>query len=55
MHKEKTKIGIIICHRYHLCAGGKCFRALREREGAFKRLKIRISFWWLLQILDHYP
>lgn len=34
---KKTKIGIIICHRYHNCAGGKCFRALREREGAFKR------------------
>lgn len=34
---KKIKIGIIICHRYHSCAGGKCFRALREREGAFKR------------------
>jgi predicted metal-binding protein len=34
---QKIKIGIIICHRYHSCAGGKCFRALREREGAFKR------------------
>lgn len=31
----KRKIGIIICNRYHRCAGGKCFRALREREGAF--------------------
>ena len=30
------KIGIIICNRYHTCAGGKCFRALRNREGAFK-------------------
>ena len=30
------KIGIIICNRYHTCAGGKCFRALRDREGAFK-------------------
>lgn len=29
------KIGIIICDRYHTCAGGKCLRALREREGAF--------------------
>jgi predicted metal-binding protein len=29
------KIGIIICGRYQLCAGGKCFRALRERAGAF--------------------
>lgn len=29
------RIGIIICHRYHTCAGGKCLRSLREREGAF--------------------
>ena len=33
--KDKTKIGIIICDRYHTCAGGKCLRALRNREGAF--------------------
>lgn len=32
-----VRIGIIICDRYHNCAGGKCFRALRERAGAFKR------------------
>jgi len=32
---EKTKIGIIICERYRTCAGGKCLRALRNREGAF--------------------
>jgi predicted metal-binding protein len=32
---KKVKIGIIICDRYHTCAGGKCFRSLREREGAF--------------------
>lgn len=30
-----TKIGIIICARYQSCGGGKCFRALRERCGAF--------------------
>ena len=30
------KIGIIICNRYRTCAGGKCFRALRNRDGAFK-------------------
>lgn len=30
-----TKLGIIICQRYAACAGGKCFRALRNREGAF--------------------
>ncbi len=29
------KIGIIICGRYQDCGGGKCFRALRERMGAF--------------------
>ncbi len=33
------KVGVIICHRYHRCAGGKCFRALRNREGAFSRYK----------------
>lgn len=31
------KIGIIICDRYRDCAGGKCFRAFREKEGAFSR------------------
>ncbi len=30
-----TKIGIIICDRYRRCAGGKCIRSLREKEGAF--------------------
>ena len=30
-----TKVGIIICDRYRRCAGGKCFRALKNREGAF--------------------
>ena len=29
------KIGIIICDRYNNCAGGKCFRAMQKREGAF--------------------
>ncbi|MBN1338921.1 MAG: CGGC domain-containing protein [Bacteroidales bacterium] len=33
--KSKVKIGIIICDRYRGCAGGKCFRALKNREGAF--------------------
>ena len=37
--KDKIKIGIIICHRYHTCSGGKCFRSLREREGAFSIYK----------------
>jgi predicted metal-binding protein len=32
---ETIKIGIIICDRYRACAGGKCFRAMRNREGAF--------------------
>jgi predicted metal-binding protein len=30
-----TRIGIIICDRYRRCAGGKCLRAMRERDGAF--------------------
>ena len=33
--KKKTKIGIIICDRYRTCAGGKCFRAMKNRDGAF--------------------
>ncbi len=33
--KKTTKIGIIICDRYHSCAGGKCFRSMKNREGAF--------------------
>jgi len=32
---EKIKIGIIICDRYSNCAGGKCFRSLKNRQGAF--------------------
>jgi len=31
------KIGIIICGRYKSCGGGKCFRSIRERVGAFAR------------------
>ena len=31
------RIGIIICDRWRRCAGGKCLRALRERQGAFSR------------------
>ncbi|MHA1442695.1 MAG: CGGC domain-containing protein [Candidatus Heimdallarchaeota archaeon] len=30
------KIGIIICGRYQSCNGAKCFRAVNNREGAFK-------------------
>lgn len=33
------KIGIVICDRYHTCAGGKCLRSLRSREGAFFRYR----------------
>ncbi len=29
------RIGVIICDRYRSCGGGKCFRALRERQGGF--------------------
>lgn len=32
-----AKIGIIICGRYQTCGGGKCFRSMRERVGAFSR------------------
>ncbi len=35
MENKQTKIGIIICDRYRNCAGGKCFRSLQNREGAF--------------------
>ncbi len=31
------RIGIIICDRYNSCSGGKCFRAVNNREGAFQR------------------
>jgi predicted metal-binding protein len=34
-----TRIGIIICDRWRRCAGGKCLRAVREREGAFARYR----------------
>lgn len=33
------KIGIVICDRYHNCAGGKCLRAMKNREGAFALYK----------------
>lgn len=33
------RIGIVICDRYRECGGGKCFRAVRERRGAFSRYK----------------
>lgn len=36
---DPVKVGIIICNRYHTCAGGKCFRALENREGAFSIYK----------------
>ena len=36
---QPRKKGIIICNRYHTCAGGKCLRSLRDREGAFKLYK----------------
>ena len=36
---DKTKIGIFICDRYHTCAGGKCLRSMKNREGAFSIYK----------------
>jgi predicted metal-binding protein len=32
---SKTRIGIIICNHYRCCAGEKCLRAMRNKEGAF--------------------
>ncbi|MFC1513531.1 CGGC domain-containing protein [candidate division KSB1 bacterium] len=37
--KTMKKLGIIICNRYHTCAGGKCFRSMKNREGGFERYK----------------
>ncbi|MFC1782399.1 CGGC domain-containing protein [Planctomycetota bacterium] len=37
--KDTVKIGIIICDRYRTCAGGKCLRSLKNREGAFSIYK----------------
>jgi hypothetical protein len=31
---EKVKIGIITYGRYKSCAGGKCFRSIKDRAGA---------------------
>ncbi len=33
--RKKVKVGIIICDRYKSCAGGKCFRSIKDRVGAF--------------------
>ncbi|GAB6280859.1 MAG: hypothetical protein STSR0007_09700 [Thermovirga sp.] len=35
MADDVVKVGIFICNRYRTCAGGKCLRSLRNREGAF--------------------
>jgi predicted metal-binding protein len=37
--EDAIKLGIIICDRYRTCAGGKCLKALRNREGAFARYR----------------
>jgi predicted metal-binding protein len=39
MTRQRKNIGIIICDRYSTCAGGKCLRSLRNREGAFSIYK----------------
>ncbi len=36
-----VKIGIIICDRYKSCTGGKRFRSVKERAGAFDIYKDR--------------
>lgn len=41
MSNQKEKVGIIICDRYRTCAGGKCFKALKNRAGAFSVYKGR--------------
>ena len=38
---DPVKLGIIICGRYHTCAGGKCLRAMQRREGAFSLYRDR--------------
>lgn len=38
---DTLNIGIIICNRYHTCAGGKCFKSMEKREGAFSIYKDR--------------
>jgi predicted metal-binding protein len=35
MSGEIVRVGMIMCNRYHTCAGGKCFRAMKNCEGAF--------------------
>ena len=35
MSGEIVRVGMIMCNSYHTCAGGKCFRAMKNREGAF--------------------
>jgi predicted metal-binding protein len=32
-----ARIGIIICDRERTCVGGKCFMAVRERKGVFRK------------------
>ncbi len=41
MSSDIVRIGIFICNRYHTCAGGKCLRSMRSREGAFSVYKDR--------------
>ncbi len=36
---DKIKIGIIICDRYRMCAGGKCIKSLKNKEGGFSVYK----------------
>jgi hypothetical protein len=37
-------LSVIICHRYHTRAGGKCLRALRNRGGHYSRYT-RLRGW----------
>ena len=41
MSKPEKNVGIVICDRYHTCAGGKCLRALKNKEGAFSLYAVK--------------
>ncbi len=42
---KKTNIGIIICDRYHNCAEGKCFSAMRNEERALVSTRTQKQNW----------
>ena len=34
---QMVKLGIMICDRNRTCVGNKCFRAIIERDGVFRK------------------